>query len=968
MAEFFINYDIEEGNFYQIELSLDNYKNLFCIHPLGIQIFKQNLTIIRELPRWAISKLNLRTFRKEFFNQLELNITIKIDLPFQVEKFANKSLTWINKIFASKQKNFIEKNSIKLLEQIESYELRESEEKMYLFENNYTIQLDDVTFGQYYVHLLIDEENLIKKIVNYQMPVSKALTIDKIANILDINLIKSETSQNEIIHNLTFVFKNSGLKLIQSLNLAFYLGNIYSTGKILLQNFYIDSANLLTNETLTRSFGFDLSKTIFNSGTFYFTIQNNQPNSFEIQNNFKYDFYVNLKEESRPFLIFNITNFTFSIVNSNDTTCDSKYVELQVDYTVENIGNYLNNAITWADQLSIECARQIVSRKVITNTKLFNVFNTRAYSNSFLFILNKMAYELSKCSVRLDTNSNNNLFILKTSYDIYSKEICCFNVEKKETPIILIEPLFDSFLSAANLVSGEIGSVIYRLKNIGKMSQYESYSSWRDGIYVYQQEQDSLLNIKSRGFFLGSKILTNIAIRCNETSQPFAISYQIPSNLNGNWYLYLIHDIDNTDKNKLLTSNHNISIKESNKCDLVIRNFTLNSNLSKQSYEPGEIILINFEILNIGENNAESGLNWYDTIYFSRFPSAAQTDFKLSTTANIKNLKINESYAKQIEVKLPVEIANGDYYLIIVTDSSNRLIETNKDNNEIYKSVRILNSFKFDLSVTNVSLNMSLKTIVDFKWTMNSDKIMKAEKCDRFFLSEKKEWSFIASYELEELIYPSCFKFETKDKLLSLTYSNRAQMPLLKEGSYFGLLRTLSNLKEDNLENNVGFSEQRVNITIESIEFNMEKLFNMTPNGRVLFKIETNLNTKAIEIQLRTESNKAYHDMYLSKDKIPDEFSYLAKSSLYNSFNQTIRLNNAVKSTYYLMIKSFKSLNNLESYSIRLFMRDLNEIVVDTLSSNLIGLNRKSTLKLMGNFPFSISSYTVTDLIFFNLT
>ena len=158
------------------------------------------------------------------------------------------------------------------------------------------------------------------------MPVSKALTIDKIANILEIYLIKSETSQNEIIHNLTFVFKNSGLKLIQSLNLAFYLGNIYSTRKILLQNFYIDSANLLTNETLTRSFEFDLSKTIYNSGTFYLTIQNNQPNSFEIQNNFKYDFYVNLKEESRPFVIFNITNFTFSTVNSNDTTCDRKSI------------------------------------------------------------------------------------------------------------------------------------------------------------------------------------------------------------------------------------------------------------------------------------------------------------------------------------------------------------------------------------------------------------------------------------------------------------------------------------------------------------------------------------------------------------------------------------------------------------------------------------------------------------------
>jgi hypothetical protein len=964
MVEFFINYDIEEGNFYQIEIRVDVDKNIFTIQPIGVQLFMQNLTIVRELPKWSISKMSLKTLRNNFYYQLELNFTIKIDLAFPVENLTNKSLTWINKIFVSKQQYFDEKKSFKLLEQIESYELKQKEEKVFQVGNNYTIQLDDSIFGQYFVHLLIDEENFIKKIANYPTPLSKTLAIEKIANVLEITLIQTETSESRLIQNLTFVFKNTGLKFIPSINLDFYLRNAYSSGAIFLNNFHTNSANLLSNETLTKSFGFDLSKTLFSSGTYYLTIQKNQLNqinSFEIQSNFKYSFYANLKEESRAFAIFNITQLTFSIVNQNNIECDNKYAELQVDYTTENTGNYLNNALTWTDQLTIKCDNQILSSKTISTTKLFNVFNTKTYSNSALFILNKMTFELNRCAVRLETNSNNNLYILKVSSSVHSKDACCFDVAKKETPTILIQFQADHLLSTNLLVSGESGSVIYRLKNIGKMSQYDSYSSWRDGVYLHKQEQDSLANIKSTGSFLGSKILTNVVVKCNETSQQFAISYQIPSSLKGDLYLYLIHDIDNTANHGILNSNKKVHIKEASKSDLVIRNFILNNNVSKQSYEPGESIQINFDILNIGENRAESSLNWFDTIYFARFSSAAQTDFKLSTSASIKNLNINESYAKQVEVKVPMEIANGDYYLIIVTDSSNRLLETNKDNNEVYKPIRILSSFKFDLSVTNVSLNISLNYF-NFKWTMNSDKIMKAEKCDRFFLSEKKEWSLTRSYELDELTSSSCSKFETKDKQLSLSYANRAQVPLLKEGVYFGLVRTISNLKEENLDNNVDYSEQPINVTIESIEFNKEKLVNITPNAKIAFKIETNLDSKDIEVLLRTDSNKAYHDMYLSKDKIPSEFNYLTKSSFFNSFNQTIRLKSGVKSTYYLLVKSFKSISNSEPYNIRLYMRDLNEIMVDSLNNNLICLNRKSTLRLLGNYPFSIRSYSVTHL------
>ena len=172
-------------------------------------------------------------------------------------------------------------------------------------------------------------------------------------------------------------------------------------------------------------------------------------------------------------------------------------------------------------------------------------------------------------------------------------------------------------------------------------------------------------------------------------------------------------------------------------CDLMISKKQL---LTPVKNQPGETVKFTFTITNVGEGIAEG--SWYDSVYLSRYPTHIPRDKKLLTTISLTNtLKFNESYVKMYELKLPFSLSPGSYYIVMETDSSKYLFDSNRNNNEAFLEINLLFSGITDIFITNVTVNHVDQKRLDFSWLMSGTTALKGLKCDNHYLSRDAFWT-----------------------------------------------------------------------------------------------------------------------------------------------------------------------------------------------------------------------------------
>ncbi len=127
----------------------------------------------------------------------------------------------------------------------------------------------------------------------------------------------------------------------------------------------------------------------------------------------------------------------------------------------------------------------------------------------------------------------------------------------------------------------------------------------------------------------------------------------------------------------------------------------------------------------------------YDAIYLSKFPTAQPTDAKLITSLRVSELAQNESYTTvEYELKLPIGLRSGEYFLILQTDSSNVLDDSFRDNNQNNIALTIAETLPIDLSLHNLRLEYFNPTSLLFNWTLKSNsEVRNRQRCDNYYLS-----------------------------------------------------------------------------------------------------------------------------------------------------------------------------------------------------------------------------------------
>jgi hypothetical protein len=135
----------------------------------------------------------------------------------------------------------------------------------------------------------------------------------------------------------------------------------------------------------------------------------------------------------------------------------------------------------------------------------------------------------------------------------------------------------------------------------------------------------------------------------------------------------------------------------------------------------GAQIELEWTVTNIGETATEA--NWADRILLSSEPSATRGNrFNLQEFPSISRLEPGESYTNRQTVTLP-EAINGTFYIMVETDTRNRINEYTRSNNVSEPSrLKLTTSSYPDLQVTSVVVPPMVFSgdSIDVQWTVKN--------------------------------------------------------------------------------------------------------------------------------------------------------------------------------------------------------------------------------------------------------
>ncbi|MFM6439691.1 MAG: CARDB domain-containing protein, partial [Microcystis panniformis] len=189
---------------------------------------------------------------------------------------------------------------------------------------------------------------------------------------------------------------------------------------------------------------------------------------------------------------------------------------------------------------------------------------------------------------------------------------------------------------------------------------------------------------------------------------------------------YLIFVLDEFNAQGETNENNNIKIVP---ITLQIQDLVVNNVTVPTQAESGNTIKASWRVTNQGD--AKITGNWVDRIYLSRDNNLSTSSDRLLGELNYSGiLNGQESYLGELDVNLPIDV-DGSYYIFIVTDANNQIIEKNyyryydilENNNAASSAIQIRFSPYVDLKVSDIiapSLTIGNPAEVTIGWKVSN--------------------------------------------------------------------------------------------------------------------------------------------------------------------------------------------------------------------------------------------------------
>ncbi|GBC93975.1 hypothetical protein HRbin15_02477 [bacterium HR15] len=274
---------------------------------------------------------------------------------------------------------------------------------------------------------------------------------------------------------------------------------------------------------------------------------------------------------------------------------------------------------------------------------------------------------------------------------------------------IAVPPLPDlvvpQVVAPAQSYAGQQIRVRWRVENRGSRDIPAGERAWYDALYL---STDTALDSRDR--FVTSRYFSgNLQPGEGYTVTDFAIT--IPRNLPaGEYYLLVVTDFGNrvyefvNEANNVGVSATPIEVLATppNAIDLIVEEIEVSP-----TGQAGENISVRWRVTNDGVDPAPAP--WTDAVYLSNSPNFDRNQAtRLASFTYTNDLPAGESYEHTEVVRLPDCLPAGQYYIFVVTDDGNRVVEYNppadaEANNVSQGAALTTQLSSADLQVTSVN-------------------------------------------------------------------------------------------------------------------------------------------------------------------------------------------------------------------------------------------------------------------------
>lgn len=269
------------------------------------------------------------------------------------------------------------------------------------------------------------------------------------------------------------------------------------------------------------------------------------------------------------------------------------------------------------------------------------------------------------------------------------------NNNLKAIPITVVQsPLPDlaavSIATDSVLTSGEPMKISSVTRNIGKSATRSN--KWSDTYYL---SSSTVLNT-SNAIQLGNKVhVGTLEVGAEYTSEA---TFTIPSNVQGNYVLFVVTDaadaiVEEDENNNSKGIPVFINGSADTPADLQIASVS-----APGSIKAGEDVTITYTIENVGEYTAAANL--HDVIYLSKDNHWDLNDEMVGVVSGNVTVDAGNAITRKATGRI-TNMPEGDYYVIVKTNSTRSVAEQNTDNN-----VGVMNS-TCRLSFNTISLGSS---------------------------------------------------------------------------------------------------------------------------------------------------------------------------------------------------------------------------------------------------------------------
>jgi len=598
---------------------------------------------------------------------------------------------------------------------------------------------------------------------------------------------------------------------------------------------------------------------------------------------------------------------------------------LTVYWSVANTGSWMRKSASWLDRVIVSPSRGVIdgkdARVLVSERVTAKLDEQQEYGLSVALQIDNSIR--GKFYVHAVTNANKNLSEVP---GVLNNVRLARQILSVPPPLAarLILTIISSFPSRMTL--GTPFPIAFRVQNVGFVTTKKT--SWTDALYVYRRKGANRTEVMEQGTKL--KEFPHIGTLGAQSFYEVRSNVSIPRGFDSSAFIYGFADIHSPYTPPDIDEGNNGAQPNVTQPNVTQPNVTqptvtptaptgiiitegllpdLQGSLGSTKVETrgGQPLNVTFNVTNAGEFSAQGA--WYNALYLSQDLLIDPFDLRLATV-RATYLSVNKTLSLSAEVFIPFDTLDSEYYLLLLVDSKNTIWESDEQNNEASLLIKINKTFSSDLAVLSVSSSSGQfyygeDVTVSWKIRNNGSQPAEGYKCDTVYLSQDDLWQIedvrigkpICSY----VILNPYNGGANKDTAYSIT----SELPLTSLGEYRSLVKTRSNILDQNHQNNIAVGPKNLNVSFPRLP--LDGCTNVTlKSGEDSSYIVDNVpDEKTLIVTINSNITDAFHELFVRHSKPATAYQYDGGSKFAFTADQEVVIPETIAGEYYVLMRKY---------------------------------------------------------------